>query len=64
MRHRSQSIAAVYIKKNIEDKFPTTISELNTHLEQTPPDNLLDQIMRFVQHSMEHGLSGTNQEMN
>ena len=47
MRHRSQSIAAVYIKKNIEDNFPTTISKLNTRLEQTPSDKLPDQIMRF-----------------
>ena len=47
MCHRSQSIAAVYIKKNTEDNFPTTTFELNTRLEQTPSDNLPDQIMRF-----------------
>ena len=47
MRHGSQSIASIFIKKNIEDNFPTTISELNNCLEQTPSDKLPDQIMHF-----------------
>ena len=64
MRRHSQSIAAIFIKKNIEDNFPTTISELNTRLEQTPSDNYQIKSCVLVQHSVEHALSGTNQETN
>ena len=64
MRRCSQSIAAIFIKKNIEDNFPTTISELNTRLEQTPSDKLPNQIMRFGATLRGTCLSGTNQGTN
>ena len=47
MRHRSQATASVFVKRNLEDTLPTTVSALLTQLDQVPNSHVADHAMRF-----------------
>lgn len=47
MCHRSQAKTFVFIKRNIEDNYPTTITNLNICLEQTLNENLVEGLVCF-----------------
>ena len=47
MCHRSQAKTCVFIKRNIEDNYPTTITNLNIFLEQTLNENLVEGLICF-----------------
>ena len=44
MRHHAQSLAAIFVKRNLQD-FPITINELREHMENMPHNNLVDRLM-------------------
>jgi hypothetical protein len=47
MHHCAQAIAFVFVKKNIEENFPTIIIDLNICLEHFPGDKLAEKLMCF-----------------
>jgi hypothetical protein len=47
MRHRRQTTAAVFVKKNIHDNSPTTIETLLQQLIDLPDNKLADHLMHF-----------------
>ncbi|XP_057835128.1 uncharacterized protein LOC131045552 [Cryptomeria japonica] len=47
MRHRSQQSAAIFIRTNLGESIPTTIEALHGRLQNTPDDQLPNQLLRF-----------------
>ena len=47
MRHRSQATAAIFVKRNLADTLPATVSALRTQLSQMPNSRVIDHAMRF-----------------
>ncbi|XP_059064700.1 uncharacterized protein LOC131856792 [Cryptomeria japonica] len=47
MCHRSQQSAAVFIRTNIEEAFPSNLQALRERLQSTPDDHLPKQLLRF-----------------
>ncbi|XP_057827704.2 uncharacterized protein LOC131039077 isoform X1 [Cryptomeria japonica] len=47
MRHRSQSLATVFMKKNAEEHLPTTIESLRTHQKELPDSQLVAELLHF-----------------
>ena len=47
MRHRSQGISSMFVKKNLEDSIPTTIENLHLHIQQIPNTQLVEEMMHF-----------------
>ena len=47
MRHRSQATAAIFVKCNLEDTLPTTISALRTQLNHMLDSHVADHAMHF-----------------
>ena len=48
MRHRSQATAAVFVKRNLADTLPATVSALRTQLSHLPDSRVADHAMRFA----------------
>ena len=48
MRHRSNSTASVFFKKNLEDTLPPTVHELVNQLQDMPNDKIGEQVTRFA----------------
>ena len=47
MHHRIQAIASVFVKHNLEDTLPTTVSALLTQLDQVLDSHVADHAMHF-----------------
>jgi len=47
MRHRSNSTASVFVKKNLEDTLPPTVHELVNQLQDMPNDKIGERVTRF-----------------
>ena len=45
MRHRSQATTSFFVKKNISNRFPISIQDLNIRLEQFPDEQLVEEVM-------------------
>ena len=59
MRHRSNTTASIFVKKNLEDTLPPIVLELVNQLEDMP--NLEDTLPL---HYVEHVCIGTKVELN
>ena len=47
MRHRSNTTASIFVKKNLEDTLPPTVHELVNRLQDMPNDKIGEQVTRF-----------------
>ena len=47
MRHRSNSTASIFVKKNIEDTLPLIVHELVNQLQDMPNDKIGERVTRF-----------------
>ena len=47
MRHRSQALASVFIKRKIDDNIPNSIENLRSHLTNLPDCQLAEELMHF-----------------
>ena len=54
MHHRIRATTSIFVKRNLEDTLPTTVSTLLTNLDQVLDSHVVDHVMRF-----EDSLRGT-----
>ena len=47
MRHHSQATIAIFVKRNLADTLPATVSALRTRLSQMSNSHVVDHAMRF-----------------
>ena len=47
LRYRTQGIATVFLKRNVEENIPTTIEDLRAHLRDVPDTQLANELMHF-----------------
>ena len=64
MRHRSNAIAFVFVKTNLEDTLPSTILEFVNQLQEMPNHKIGERVTRFGYSYVEHAHIETKVGMN